>query len=306
MKKILIALTALLAVACGKDKTVDEYQREKLRENLALYESVAGSYTGLVVSKTDGTVIGAMQLVLEAKTVATDPNGGETAVGKPVLAGTVNFLDQFVTTLEAPNGFYDPATGAYSAQITVTRSDLTKETMNISGNISGEVLGGQFSLASYSDSGANFQLNKNGRPIDELLKNAANRRPTEGRKTKKSYNGKGRFEEGERVRKVRLMVAFPSRSRTDDFLELFAPATDRLVNVSIDLGAITVSIVKVKWDSQNGILEGSQDNVSNGVSFTQYIQCYDFYFYRQTEAFDCRFWSSRSPEIELEFKPPFN
>jgi len=304
MKKILIALTALLAVACGKDKTVEEYQREKLRENLALYESVAGSYTGLVVSKTDGAVIGAMEILLEAKTVATNPNGGETAVGTPVLAGTINFLDQFLTTLEAPNGFYDPSTGAYSAQISVTRSDGVKETMNIAGNIANSVLTGQLALASYSESGATIQLVKNGRPIDQLLRDTNNRRPSEGRNTKKTYEGKGTFTEKPYKRNVKFMVAFSTRSRIDDFLELFAPATDRVVNVSLDTGIITVSLSKVKWDSQNGILEGSQDNSANG-GYTQYIQCYDFYFYRQREAFTCRFWSSRSPEILLEFKPPY-
>lgn len=62
MKKILISLTALLAVGCGKDKTVEEYQREKLRENLALYEVVAGSYTGVVTSREDNAVVGAVEL----------------------------------------------------------------------------------------------------------------------------------------------------------------------------------------------------------------------------------------------------
>jgi hypothetical protein len=304
MKKILIALTALLAVACGKDKTVEEYQREKLRENLALYENVAGSYTGLVVSKTDGAVIGAMEVLLEAKTIATNPNGGETAVGTPVLAGTVNFLDQFLTTLEAPNGFYDPSTGAYSAQIAVTRTDEVKETMNISGNIAGTALNGQLALASYSESGATLQLVKNGRPIAELLRDSGSRRPSEGRKTKKTYEGRATFNEKPYKRNVKLMVAFSTRSRIDDFLEHFAPANDRVVNVALDTGIIVVTLNKVKWDAQNGILEGSQDNSANG-GYTQYIQCYDFYFYRQRESFSCRFWSSRSREILLEFKPPY-
>lgn len=442
MKKLLITLFALLAVGCGKDKTVEEYQREKLRENLSLYESVAGVYTGVVNSKVDGSILGAMQLQLEAKTVATNPNGGEVAIGTPVLAGTVSFLDDSITVLSAPNGFYDPATGAYSAQITIIRSTGAAETVNLNGNLTAAALTGQIASAKYSDTGGSFQLVRNGRSLEDLLQESRPRRPGEvvdgarqvntytgttnfqagvskavrivilqpllstaedflniinpvktvqasvnyggralqlqfndatfdsrqglltgqtsftvggqsqkmtidcrrtigtkircthltsgsgitatteaildsgpsrdpqdgpddRRSIRKTFTGSGVLPDSQRPSIMKLTVTLPSRSAFEALMELFFPVTERLMNITFNYTQNeSVSMSGVKWDSLNGVLDGSRGTAENG-GYIQYFQCEGFFFTETNEPFSCRFWSSRSPEFEINFKPPY-
>jgi hypothetical protein len=111
MKKFLSIGLLVLLSACAKDKSVDDYQRDKLQKNLALYESVAGSYSGIVTSQESGDVMGAMELSLRAEVTPVDSKDGDTSVATPILVGSVRFLDQNIISLSAPNGYYDPTSG---------------------------------------------------------------------------------------------------------------------------------------------------------------------------------------------------
>jgi hypothetical protein len=109
----------LLLVACGEDKTLDEHQRERLQENLAVYQSVAGRYTGKVSSAQEGKDIGALEVVLRADVQVNPNGGGESSQGSPILVANIRFLNRNIISLSAHNSFYDSKTGAFNAQIDV-------------------------------------------------------------------------------------------------------------------------------------------------------------------------------------------
>ena len=125
LNRFVFAFLALALVACGKDRNLEDYQRDKLQQNLGLYEAKAGTYTGLVRSKRDGRVLGAMQLDLSAQVKNQNSNDGSVSPGSPILVGNITFLDQNEITLTAPNGYYDPNSNLYHADIQIARAGGT-------------------------------------------------------------------------------------------------------------------------------------------------------------------------------------
>lgn len=454
MKKILFLSFGVLALlsACAKDKSVDDYQRDKLQKNLALYQSVAGSYSGVVASQENGEVLGAMELSLRAEVTPVDSKDGETSVATPILVGSVRFLDQNIISLSAPNGYYDPATGLYSADIKITRAGSNgggegggaggpgaqeTETVKITGYITGDNLAGSVHALDYPGHGGSFQLTKNrreslqeqlrrarpgqGRESNQLVAFAGTtyfqkvQRPvhivalrpnrgtaedfldlvnpvkkvqlslnysnslaflfqnavydtrqdyitgelnviangftqkmniecsmvgedlrcshvssglgqvatSEAKKTRgpmqdfpdapedrqsvtKIFYGKGRMPSDKKDRTMELRVVYPARTRREALIEDFFPVTERALQVSVVFAdSVTQSFTGVKWDTLNGLLDGSADRSSNSGSYTAYVQCHNFFFLESKEKFSCNYWTTRSPLISIEFTPPF-
>lgn len=239
MKKVLVVSLGVFALlsACAKDKSVDDYQRDKLQKNLALYQSVAGSYSGVVASQENGEVMGAMELSLRAEVTPVDSKDGETSVATPILVGSVRFLDQNIISLSAPNGYYDPATGLYSADIKITRAGgggnggaeggaagpgaQETETVKITGYIGGDVITGSVHALDYPGHGGSFQLTKGRREsLQEQLRRA---RPGQGRENDQlvAFSGTTYFQKAQRP--VHIVALRPNRGTAEDFLDLVNP-----------------------------------------------------------------------------------
>ncbi|RYZ95887.1 MAG: hypothetical protein EOP11_24240, partial [Proteobacteria bacterium] len=225
------ALLALALVGCGKDKNLEEYQRDKLQQNLGLYKSVEGTYSGIVRSKTDNRVIGAMQISLTAQTRNKPSNDGQLSIGSPVLVGNVQFLDQDIINVVAPDGFYDPNTGLYNSQIEITRTaggatngggssgggsggnppnngggynntpvapgqGAERELIVLTGRLGNGNLVGDMQTQNYPEYGGRFELVRNGGTVRDLLRQA---RPGDRRREDSdvekvtSYSGTTRF-----------------------------------------------------------------------------------------------------------------
>jgi hypothetical protein len=455
MKKILSLGLLVLLSACAKDKSVDDYQRDKLQKNLALYESVAGSYSGIVTSEESGDVMGAMELRLRAEVTPVDSKDGETSVATPILVGSVRFLDQNVISLSAPNGYYDPATGLYSADIKITRAGgnggegggsggpgaQETETVKITGYIGGDALNGTVHALDYPGHGGRFQLVKNrGDSLQEQLRRA---RPGKGRENgqlvafsgttyfrnverpvhivalrpsrgtaedfldlvnpvkkvqlslnysnslqflfqnaiydtrqgyitgelsvtvgsigdntlqkmniecssfdnelrcshvssglgqvatseakrtsgpleplpdapedrqsvSKTFYGKGRMPSDKKDRTMELRVVYPARTRRQALIEDFFPTTEKLLQVSVVfVEDVSQSFSNVKWDTLNGLLDGSGERSGTSGNYTAYVQCHNFFFLDSKEKFSCNYWTTRSALISMEFTPPY-
>lgn len=439
--RVLICALGLLSAACAKDKTVAEYQREKLQENLALYQSVVGSYTGMVVSKEDGRTLGALEVELRADTIVDQSPGGESALGTPVLVSNIRFLNENVVSLSASSSFYDPGSGAYSAQIDVPRGQGgATEQVTVNGVLSGGTLTGEIATTNHPEAGGRFTLDRGGKPLTSLAKlktpqeledakgsrqvstfsgtttfaggakravyivvlqplngsaedfldlispvktvevnfnysqtlqilfpgalldsrqglltgrttinvdgqtqqmtlecriesgdrratckhltsasgvtattvaakdltpaSAPKDNPSERQSITKTFTGRGVM--AGQARQMKLTVTLPSRGRMTDLVEQFFPNTEKYVNAAIEFAPdVTMSFMGIKWDSVNGLLDGSFTGQGGGDTFATYIQCHDFYFTETTGPFSCTYWTSRSPAIPIQFRPPY-
>ncbi len=445
MKILLSILGFALLVSCAKDKTLEEYQRDKNRNEMAQYQAVTGNYSGIVASKESGEILGAMEITLETDTkpAGSNQSGGNQQIsnalasGNPILTTNVRFLDSQIISLASEKSYYDPDTGAYSVEFLVRKTGEGIKTVFISGNINGASLTGQIATREYPASGGRFSLTRNGKSIEQLLKearptqpdNKENKKqvkafigntdftraaetrpvrvvmlqplkgneedlldvidpvkkvqlsfnysqtlnllfpnatydvrqslltgeitftrngqsqqmslectlPPEGslqcthlttgsgksatttarsaswdekdpkdpgaRKAKtKTFAGKGRI--GGELKTIKISVIEPVRSQLTELYELYFPNADRLINVTVNFSEFSnPTFTEARWDTANGIVDGSFSAGSN--AYTAYLQCENFYFVNSTQPFACRYWTSRSPVIEINFKPPY-
>jgi hypothetical protein len=440
MKILFSFLSLALLVSCAKDKTLEEYDREKARNEMAEYQAVAGNYSGIVTSKESGEILGAMEVTLETDTKPAGNNssgqlGNALAKGTPILTTNVRFLDSQIISLASDKSYYDPDTGAFSVEFLVRKTGEGIKTVFISGNINGSGLLGQIATREYPASGGKFALTKNGRSIEQLLKEARPNQPdnkenkkqvrafigsteftraeefrpvrvvmlqpikgneedlldvidpvkkvqlsfnysqtlnllfpnatfdvrqnlitgeitftrngqsqqmslecnlppegslscvhfttgsgksaitsaksaswdekdpkdTGARKPKsKIFSGKGRMS-GE-LKPIKLAVTEPVRSQLEDLYELYFPNSDRLINATVNFSeVVNPTFTGARWDRANGILDGQFTAGNN--AYTAYLECENFYFLDSKEPFSCRYWTSRSKTIEMEFKP---
>lgn len=291
---LLLAMVALLATACGKDKSVEDYQREKAQQNLAQYQAVEGAYSGIVTSKEDGRVIGAMRLTLTA-TLKPDPgNAGGPALGTPVLLGNVSFLDTNTISLSAPDGYFDPQTGVYSANILIERTGngengggafprpgLDSETITFSGTINGNVLQGSVFSQNFPEFGGDYRLERSSSPpsLAELLRNA---RPGDGRNGDEpilAYAGTTNFPKGDYIdtnvnRRVYIEVTRPNTGTAEDFLDLVSPLkqVQLTLNYSDSFKLLAANAV---YDVRQGYVVGTVPVTVDGDFLRMTTECYE-------------------------------
>lgn len=270
----LACVSGLMTMGCGKDKTVSEYQRERLQENLALYQSVAGSYTGLVTSQQDDRVLGAIQIELRAETSVNPSSGGETALGTPTLVSNIRFLADNIVALSAPTSFYDPSSGAYSAQITIRRADSGRdEQVALNGVLSGGTLRGEIGTVNDPAFGGRFTATRGGAPITQLVRQKApGELPSDDESRQvRSYLGSTTFTAGG-AKPVTVVVVQPVRGTAEDFLDLMSPV--KSVQVSFNYSqSLHVQFPAAVLDLRQGLLTGQTTLNVNGQSQQMTLEC---------------------------------
>lgn len=309
------SVVAIALVGCGKDKSIEQYQRERLQENLAVYESVAGTYTGAVYSTETRKSIGALQLDLSAETTTVNSTTGELPIGAPVLVTNVSFRDQSVLNLRIDSSVYDEGSGAYAATVTVDRTstggqfpggDKTAQVI-IKGFIRNGHLTGTIGATNNPRGAATFDLELNGTPIDQIRKGAP-KGPLDTVGVTKRYSGKGTMPDSRSGKSARRTMKFtvnkPSQGPAGDFVDIFNPGVVKLVNASIEFSeAVSISFINIVWNPANGTIDGSNTLSGSGDTYTVFLQCSNFQFTRQDEPFHCDYWSSRSAVISMDFQP---
>lgn len=443
MKSFLGASTILAVLflsACGEDKTVEEHQRERLQENLAVFQSVAGRYTGKVVSLQDQSEVGALEVVLRAETQVNPSGGGESSIGSPILITNLRFLNKNIISMSAYNSFYDSKSGAFSAQIKISRSETEQpEILTLNGNLNASEFNGELSSVDYAEYGSRFRLVRNGPKLTDLAPKTSPDDFENGKGSNRitTYDGTTTFQNGSKrpvqivmlqplrgtaedildlvspiktvqasfnysqslhllysnsiwdVRQkvltgetlvsvngqsqkitlecrtsdagkmycnhlttgagatatstaspspkppkplppdpdnrpsvtkifagkgviagkmtpIKIAVTHPSRGRFNDLMELFFPNSEKAINVAVDFSNnVSTSFMGIKWDAANGLVDGAMLAQGPGDSYTAYLQCYDFYFTSTKGPFLCNYWTSRSPNIAIDFQPPY-
>lgn len=278
-----LSLLILAALAgCGKDVSMEEYQRQKLQENLGQMEALRGTYSGILRSKVDNRVLGALSLTLTPSTRPQDSKDGQNPVGSPVLIGNLKFLDRSEIDLSAPNGYYDKDTGLYSAEIEVPRSaggsgsapsptapgtpgqggtgGSGKELVMITGQLNANVFNGEVHLQNYPGDGGRVELVRNGGDLRALLDAArpGGRSPEEeDRDRANSYVGMTTFNDAAATSKpVRLILTSRTYGTAEDFLDVVSPV--RYVDLDVNYShEIQIPFRKIYYDTRRGYITGT-------------------------------------------------
>jgi hypothetical protein len=287
-----IPLTAVFLVfaGCGKDRTVDEYQGQKL--NQAQHEtedSIAGTYNGALLSKMNGEAMGALSIEITGDTDIPDPdststtgrNGQRNAIAAEITLTTKDFS----RTISAPNGIYNIYSHAYQFDFEFENGqfDRSGKAAIVKFRLAGKIdplkktMTGSIQAINYAKYGGKYTLTRDGN--SPQLEDT--RLPTERAAAilGNTYQGLQTVTGADML--VTLKMARPTQTPEGEFLDLFYPL--RFTTVSITLTAIkygddimTIPFENSEWDMDSRMLTGSMSGTAGNGGTQPYhfaIQC---------------------------------
>ena len=156
LRKMILIAFALLAVSCGEDKDVEQYQREKLAEEMVKFQKVAGDYGGQIYSNKTDKPMGSLRVTL----IATTKQGQQGGAQAPSLNGTILFLGKDQGTINFQDAHYDEETGSLVASFAVPMSGQNV-LVNFTAGIRDGKLDGKLEAGGYVENAVRLSAAKN-------------------------------------------------------------------------------------------------------------------------------------------------
>ena len=270
----------VLAVGCAPDRTTEDYQRQKLQEDLAEYEQVVGTFSGSIMFSEKKA--GDLTLVVEARTqVARNATG--VSEQQPVLFGRLIFQGEQSyssrsVVFDFTDAFFDENGGTFQVNIPINAQSTglgaggekpqdsgsksgfgQTQKLDLTASLSGELLSGTLSATGFSDYGARFELKREKNLEVEIpsLRGIS-------QEVVRKYIGKTTFH-GETTRNAELVLLRPKVSPEESFFELFYPVHD--LSVSLNYGDfVQLNFLNSSWDKRIGLLKGYSSQLSQSCS----------------------------------------
>jgi len=144
-----IGLLAVIAViaGCGKDKTADEYHEQKVQRQVALFQSVSGTYRGALQNAKDGSSMGTIEIDLWPQNTIVSSSDNTTLSSQASLQGRVAIFNGIESNAVIQSAYYfSPdydTNGVFNGTISVPVSGVSGTT-NVQLVVSGSIHGSRF------------------------------------------------------------------------------------------------------------------------------------------------------------------
>jgi hypothetical protein len=250
-------LSALMSLClglagCVTDHSVDDWQREKLKEELEQLQPIAGTYRGVL--KSQDQELGALELAFTPQIRVIPGGPSEKAEGQPTLAARLIFEDQERrVALTSADSFFEPLSGKFEISLSLTRSSGRTEQITVGGYLWKTSLEGTLEVAGSPENRAQFSLSREeSSPLRDIAQKLS---------TKPWFAVPGNFVEGitrfveGKQRAAKLVILEPETSPEEAFLNRFAPL--RVVQFSMNYGdAFRLVHEGALWDERLRKLTG--------------------------------------------------
>jgi hypothetical protein len=335
-----VAMAAILVaiLGCAKDQTLEDYQNQKVLDDVAKYQAVAGRYSGLIKNQ-DGIPLGGLEVRLKA---LLSTSGGSSPVGRPGSSGAstagsaalhatltteVHFRDlQTAADLRTSSGSYDPASGVYEADFEIPMVDgngnpAPSRQLSITGNINDGHIRGTMQGVGFDTQSTALDLARNGLPLNDLgkLSKPVPGSLPEGVATKFSgtvvWNQDpddplpsvmaSKTKPPPKPDNIRMNAIYPMTSPNQHFLNLFLPDDVKSIEIDISYGVGgNITFSSGSWDTNSGnlIAQGTWTSISTGIVI-RHLNCTGFSFIQTRAPFKCQFWTDRNPIVVMNFGP---
>ena len=250
MKVLWGALTVLaLMSACAKDKNLDDFKAEQYQRDFAQLQLANGTYRGLLVSKKDGSSLGALEVVYEAKTSVVNSTDQTKASSRPILTSNINFVGATRMSIVATTASYDPQSGNIQSEVAVTRTTGATSVI-LNGNLDkgSGVISGSLEAQGYPADGATFVLIRDGQSLEQI--NSQHKIVAKPILTGDNYVGTTTFNDKHNtVKNVNMILLKPETTSADDFLTLVSPVNP--ITVTLNYGeSAQIQFSGANWDQQ--------------------------------------------------------
>ncbi|MGZ3651871.1 MAG: hypothetical protein ACXWSC_11820 [Bdellovibrionota bacterium] len=286
---------SLLAVGCGKDKSLDDFQQQQTNAEFAKAQAVAGTYRGnlTVANPSTGTSVLPVEIRLDAvlNPVQNGDNSGTNA--RASLQGAVTIYNNGVpsTGVISTAGFLrsgdSDTVGALNGQVSVVLSasggSTASAAFNINSNINDNSFNGQINITDRSGGSATFAVVK-GAPLPHGQGQTNPGGPGQTRSfvgstidpncergsTNPGFPGNlcpAPDRDGHVLVPVTMTINAAPSSSGYAFVNLFADI--KLVNVHLDIDGAIVPLPPVEFDQrQNSLQFNGQVSGSTGSAQT--------------------------------------
>ncbi len=152
LKFLLLTLTL---AACGNDRSLEDYNRDKAREDENKIESAVGTYRGELRSTRNNEILGVLQIDL-----STNRKVDSLSLEKTTLETSVFFSGRSPIYISSGHTYYDWKSGRVNSEFSMLQSTGKKLTLKMDGAIYGNRLKGEFKVAGYDSHGGEFVLDR--------------------------------------------------------------------------------------------------------------------------------------------------
>lgn len=299
---ILLVLSVALT-ACGPDRTVEDWRREKVSEELSAIRAISGQYGGNLVSNSRGG-LGSVSLEVWPDTLVSGSSGSRSTEPQASLRGKLTLLLEGKTRMVAfRGGFYDRSTGDFKAEIPVSSRSSLSTTLDLEGTFSEGRVRGRIGSDIFPESEARFDLERGvGLPEESRLGSGKSSAQAQDEVAQR-FSGTAEFVSSAPA-PMDFTLLTPQNSSEGDFLDLFVAI--KWVDVTLMLnGRSPVHFKGSQWDQRTGILTGEIQGEA-GTQRDRYVlmlRCTQIGAGQTPSGWDCTYWSS---QIGLVFKAKFS
>ncbi len=307
----LVWISSLLLAGCAKDRSVEDYNREKFYTQLAELQSVEGNYSGLMTAQKDNSTFGALELRLRAE-AKTAPDGQSSNTGVPILITEISFLGNNRINATAQSSFYQVETGQFQAEIPIPRTPQSginpaqnapgnaqpspgaTDIITVSATIRGGVMRGRLQARGYEGYGANFVLQLNGGSLESHLGNS---KPAPDLSiTQRNFYGRVFFENAV-TKDVVMTLLRPEITGNDELHALLVPVKTVVMTWNFGNGA--------RFSTSNAVWDQRSDRLRGQIRLTPDAQLNtDCRFSSQSGGFSCsQTQTTNSRVVNAEFRP---
>jgi hypothetical protein len=259
-------------MGCSKDKNMDDYRRDQLQQSLSRITSVSGSYTGSVISKIDGTNLGAITLKFQARTDIQSNNSTVSSEQNAIVSGSLNFKSLNSAEIVFDNGFYDDVTGDFQVTIPISNGTGNSSKLSLVGVVNGNNWNGTLEVKGQPDFGGELNLTKNAAIPNNSSIEIGGTRLQQINKLKYSYEGT--YKADGNLIPFKLSFVNKDISPEQNFYKLFSPV--RNVGVTCDFSYFDLNFTNAILDDKAGTLVGSDPYDQNGSQAHANLNCLRF------------------------------
>lgn len=260
---VFVLLTVGLLSGCSKDKNMDDFKRDQLVQNISRINSASGSYTGSVISKLDGTNLGAITLKFQAK---TDVQSSEQ---RAIVSGTLSYKSLTNAEIVFDNGYYDNITGDFQVTIPITQEGGVAGKLSLSGVINGDRWNGNIEVQGQSEFGGELDLTKNAPVPNRSSIEVSGTRLQQMKRLDYVYTGAYRL--GDSVTPFKMSFINRDILPEQRFYKLFSPV--RNVSVNCDFTDFELNFTNAILDDKAGTIVGHDPVDQRGTPARASLSC---------------------------------
>jgi hypothetical protein len=253
MTTLFLLSLGLHFVGCG-DKNLQEYQTQKVAEEISKFQSLVGIYRGNIAFKYDKTSLGVMTLEVETDSKINLPSDQPTATRQAVLKGTITIENQKKLFLSFNDGFYDSRSQEFQMNIPITRRNGEVASLQVQGYLGSGELEGTMQANAYPEQASFFKLKKIQAETasPKVISRDSSIHPEGNAPIQWVFDD---LSKKSTFNHVDMFLSLDSPTDVEEFLSPFV--SEKLVDVVFDLEYGTrVPFTAAKWDIRKGTMKG--------------------------------------------------